>query len=197
MQILYKNIKFDSELELEYYKHLTQQGTKFIYQNEFKSPIRINLGRRKNYTPDFVVYDSTSKTITITELKGYSKWSGNEDNAIMDFMKNKVETDEFFLIDWLAENGLYPSNEWSVDYKRLKHLKTYGFVEYDFKNPNSMINQKRAKIKLLEQENKELKNHLKEYKRYFNYTYKVKKLNKSQVEWLNNFIDKESVEVEK
>ncbi len=180
----YNNISFDSELELNYYQHLKVNNTKFIYQNEYKNiPIKINIGRRKTYTPDFIVFENN--TITIVELKGYAKWSANEDNNIMDFMKNKVETDIDFLIKWLSSLNINTNNK-VIDYKRLKFLKSVGFVDYDYKNPNSLLNQKRNKIVELEIELKELKSYKKNCERYFDYIKKNKLTNK-QIEWKNNF----------
>ena len=63
-KVNYDNISFDSELEVEYYKYLKENNIRFIYQNEYKNnPIKINLGRRKTYTPDFIVFDDENKII--------------------------------------------------------------------------------------------------------------------------------------
>lgn len=176
-------IDFDSELELNYFEYLTILGIQFSYHNY--NPIKINLGRRKNYTPDFVIWDHSTATITIVELKGYAKWSANEDNNIMDFMKNKVETDQEFLISWLKENELYLTG-YKVDYQRLKYLKGHGFVDYNFKNPNSIANQRKSKIIELEAENKALKQQLKDFERYYSYL-KKEKLTKAQKTWMLEF----------
>lgn len=185
-KVNYDNIVFDSELEVEYYKYLKDNNIRFIYQNEYKNkPIKINLGRRKTYTPDFIVFDDENKIIKIIELKGYAKWSANEDNNIMDFMRNKVATDKDFLIDWLAKLDI-DTRGWDIEYHRLKHLKSFGFVEYDFKNPNTISNQRKNKIIELEKEIKELKEYKKNVERYFSYLRKTK-LNKSQKEWLLKF----------
>ena len=154
-KVRYDNIIFDSELEVEYYKYLKENNIRFMYQNEYNNnPIKINLGRRKTYTPDFIVFDDENKIIKIIELKGYAKWSANEDNNIMDFMKNKVATDKDFLIEWLAQLDI-DTRGWDIDYSRLKHLKAYGFVDFNFKNPNSISNQRKNKIIELDKEIKE------------------------------------------
>jgi len=184
MKIESNGIVFDSELELEYYNYLCKNKINFFYQNKYKG-IQINLGRRKNYTPDFVVYNHEEKTITIIEMKGYAKWSANEDNNIMDFMKNKVATDVEFLIRWLKDNNLYVEG-YTIKYSRLKHNKTYGFVDYEWKNPNSLSNRRKEKVIVLENENKALKKALKEYERYFAYKNKEKPT-KAQLEWVIAF----------
>lgn len=185
-KVKYDNIVFDSELEVEYYKYLRENNIRFIYQNEYRNiPIKINLGRRKTYTPDFIVFDDENKIIKIIELKGYAKWSANEDNNIMDFMKNKVATDKDFLIEWLAQLDI-DTRGWDIDYSRLKHLKTYGWVDFNFKNPNSISNQRKNKIIELEKEIKELELYKKNVKRYFGYLRK-NKLTKQQQEWKLKF----------
>ena len=185
-KVKYDNILFDSELEVEYYKYLKENNIRFMYQNEYKNnPIKINLGRRKTYTPDFIVFDDENKIIKIIELKGYAKWSANEDNNIMDFMKNKVATDKDFLIEWLAQLDI-DTRGWDIEYYRLKHLKTYGWVDFNFKNPNSISNQRKNKIIELEKEIKELELYKKNVERYFSYLRKDK-LTKQQKEWKMNF----------
>lgn len=185
-KVRYDNIIFDSELEVEYYKYLKENNIRFMYQNEYKNiPIKINLGRRKTYTPDFIVFDDENKIIKIIELKGYAKWSANEDNNIMDFMKNKVATDKDFLIEWLAQLDI-DTRGWDIDYSRLKHLKAYGFVDFNFKNPNTISNQRKNKIIELEKEIKELELYKKNVERYFGYLRKDK-LTKQQQEWKLKF----------
>lgn len=190
MKEIYKNRYFDSLLEVEYFKYLEENNYKFLYQDEYKAtPIKINLGRRKTYVPDFIVWDEENKVIKIIELKGYAKWSANEDNNIMDFMKHKVINDKEFLINWLIELDINVCG-YDIDYQRLKHLKNLGFVDYNYKNPNTISNQRKNKIIELEKENKELKQKIKDTERYLGYLRNIKngkKLTKSQLEWKYNF----------
>lgn len=185
-KVRYDNITLDSELEMMYYDYLVKNNIRFIYQDKYKkTPIKINLGRRKTYTPDFIVFDDENKIIKIIELKGYAKWSANEDNNIMDFMRNKVATDKDFLIEWLAQLDI-DTRGWDIEYHRLKHLKSFGFVEYDFKNPNTIANQRKNKIIELQSQLKELELYKKNVERYFGYL-KKDKLNKQQQEWKLKF----------
>lgn len=187
MKETYKNRNFDSTLEIQYFQFLEENNIRFLYQDQYKNkPIKINLGRRKTYTPDFIVFDDVNKIIKIIELKGYAKWSANEDNNIMDFMRNKVATDKDFLISWLCEIDI-DTRGWDIEYYRLKHLKSFGWVDYDFKNPNTIANKRKAKINELEIEIKELKEYQKNTQRYFSYLSKGNKLNKQQQEWKLKF----------
>jgi hypothetical protein len=183
---MYNGMAFDSEQEVLYYKKLEEEGIRFVYQSEFKKkPIEINLGRRKHYTPDFIVVDYDKEVITIVELKGYAKWSANEDDNICNFMKHKVKFDRQFLVDWLRYVGI-PVGKCEIQFQRLKYNKTYGFVDYDWKNPNSVANQRKAKIEVLTKELKEANEKIKNYDRYFSYLHK-EKLTKPQREWKEKF----------
>ena len=203
MKVNYENITFDSELEVEFYKYLELQtlencGISFLYQESYKkTPIHINLGRRKNYTPDFIVIDDNKQEIHIIETKGYAKWSANEDNNIMDFMKNKVEYDVSFLRSWLEEVFDFSfivetekANTYEIKYHRIKHLKGIGFVDYNYKNPNSISNKRKLKIEEQNSEIKELKLFKKNALRYFGYLKKIRtgnKITKVQNEWARNY----------
>ena len=189
-KVMYNNITFDSELEVDFYKCLVENNIEFIYQNEYrKTPIHINLGRRKTYVPDFIVFDNDNKKICIVEMKGYAKWSANEDNNIMDFMNNKVETDIGFLAEWLAELNI-DTRGWDITYKRLKRIKSIGFVDWNYKNPNSLSNKRKVKIAEQSLEIKDLRDFKKKVERYYGYLRKIKnneKLTKSQNEWIKEY----------
>ena len=190
MKIYLDGISYDSELEVQYLNYLKENNIKYLYQDKYRDkPIKINLGRRKTYVPDYIIFDEENKIIKIIELKGYAKWSANEDNNIMDFMKNKVLTDKQFLIDWLFSLDINIVG-YDIDYQRLKHLKGIGFVDYNYKNPNTLSNQRKNKIIELEQEIKENKEYRKNVERYFGYLKNIKngkKLTKAQIEWKNKF----------
>lgn len=182
-KVRYDNITFDSELEIEYYKHLKEQKLKFIYHP--KTPIKLN--SKNTYTPDFIVfYDNR---IEIVECKGYSQFSFLKDNMIHNVMLEK-DTDD--LINFLFDNGILESETIGKDivYKKIKFMKQFGWVDFDFKNPNTIANQRKNKIIELEQEIKENKEYRKNVERYFSYLRNIKngkKLTKAQIEWKNKF----------
>ena len=79
----------------------------------------------------------------------------------------------------------------NVVYKKIKHLQAYGFVDYDFKNPNTIANKRKEKINDLSAEIKELRDFKKNAERYFKYHLKIvknEKLTKPQKEWYCNFV---------
>jgi hypothetical protein len=176
MKIQYDGILFDSELEVEYYKHLCKEKVHFIYHP--KVPIKLNA--KNNYTPDFIVF--YQDRIEIIETKGYNQYSYMRDNMIHNAMLEKCE---YELIDYLNDNEIIVNGK-KVVYKKIKYLKGHGWVDFDFKNPNTIANKRKNKIKELESELKANRELIKNYERYFTYN-KKGKLTKKQTEWLINF----------
>ena len=183
-KIKYDNITFDSELEVQYYQYLMENHIINIYHP--KKPIYIN--SKNKYTPDFIcIYDDR---IEIVETKGYSQFSFMKDNMIHNVMLEKTNDE---LIEFLYDNGFIESELIGKDiiYKKIKYLKGFGWVDFDFKNPNTLSNKRKTKINELEKELKELKEYKKNVERYFSYIRQVKhngkKLTKTQLEWKYNF----------
>lgn len=183
MKIHYDNITFDSELEVEYYKYLKEQKLEFIYHP--KKPIHIN--SKNNYYPDFIVfYDDR---VEIIESKGYSQYSFMKDNMIHNFMLNKT-VDE--LLNFLYDNEISKQETIGKDivYRKIKYLKSFGWVDFDFKNPNTLLNKRKNKISNLNNEILILRDFKKKVDRYFTYIRKMRsneKLTKNQKEWIYNF----------
>lgn len=182
-KVRYDNVTFDSDLEVEYYKYLKEQKVNFIYHP--KKPIHIN--SKNTYTPDFIVfYDDR---IEIVETKGYNQYSFMRDNMIHNYMQEMYLDQK---LDFLYDNGVLEVETIGKDivYKKIKYLKSFGWVDFDFKNPNTLSNNRKNKIIELEKELKDLNNYKKDIERYFNYIRNInnnKKLTKQQREWKYNF----------
>ena len=195
-KVKYDDITFDSELEVEYYKYLVElrrKGEVLTFHYHPEIPIRIT--KNNTYTPDFVVF-YFNRRIEIVETKGYSQYSYMKDNMIHSIMQSKSEQE---LKDWIHENftfnfyGSVDDDNYSVVYRKVKYLKAYGFVDWDFKNPNTIANKRKEKINDLSTEIKELRDFKKEAERYFRYHLKIvnnEKLTKPQKEWYYNYIKK-------
>lgn len=189
-KVEYDGIKFDSDLEVEYYKYLQELYKKgeVVDFNYHPEQIESLVGKR-SYTPDFLVLYKDRIEIVDKAI----------DDQIHNVMLGKSTK-------WLAgyvfsnmghqtANYLPKFDEWhslalneKVVYKKIKHLKAYGFVDWDFKNPNTLANKRKEKITDLEAELKEYKNKVKEYERFMKYLYKPnKKLTKKQLHWKQNF----------
>lgn len=187
-KVIYNDIKFDSELEVEYYKYINAK--KLIFNYHPNTPIKLN--SKNTYTPDFIVmYDDR---VEIIETKGYSQFSFMKDNMIHNLMLEKT-VDE--LTNFVIANGF--KEEWlkgkDIVYRKIKFLQSHGWVDFDFKNPNTIANKRKQKITELEAENKELKEYKKKAERYFSYCKKIAqriKLTKPQQEWMKNF-EKENI----
>ena len=197
-KVKYDNITFDSELEVEYYKYLVELYAKGIITSFYYHPaIPIKITKNNTYTPDFVVF-YMDRRIEIVETKGYNPYSKMRDDMIHQVMLSKSEQE---LRDWLNKNfdSVYDNkfqlkfNNYSVVYRKVKYLKAYGFVDWDFKNPNTIANKRKEKINDLSSEIKELRDFKKEAERYFRYHLKIvnnEKLTKPQKEWYYNYMKK-------
>ena len=197
-KVKYDDITFDSELEVEYYKYLVELYEKGVITSFYYHPsIPIKITKNNTYTPDFVVF-YLDRRIEIVETKGYNPYSKMRDDMIHQVMQSKSEQE---LRDWLNKNydSLYDNkfqlkfNNYSVVYRKVKYLKSYGFVDWDFKNPNTIANKRKEKINDLSSEIKELRDFKKEAERYFRYHLKIvnnEKLTKPQKEWYYNYTKK-------
>lgn len=197
-KVKYDDITFDSELEVEYYKYLVELYAKGVISAFYYHPaIPIKITKNNSYTPDFVTFYIDNK-IEIVETKGYNPYSKMRDDMIHQVMLSKSEQE---LRDWLNKNfdSVYDNkfqlkfNNYRVVYRKVKYLKAYGFVDWDFKNPNTIANKRKEKINDLSSEIKELRDFKKEAERYFRYHLKIvnnEKLTKSQKEWYYNYTKK-------
>ena len=137
--------------------------------------------------------------IEIIETKGYNPYSKMIDDQIHNVMLSK---NQWFLANYVAGTRMYWTRfeDWdrnikngNVVYKKLKYLKAYGFVDWDFKNPNTIANKRKEKINDLSTEIKALRDFKKDAERYFRYHIKVvqnEKLTKPQKEWYYNYVKK-------
>lgn len=195
-KVNYDGLSFDSEWEKEFYLHLINDlgiSKNNIWRNIL--PIT-GLIARKRYTPDFIYLKN--KTFHIIEVKGnYNPYANHfQDEMIHKEMKNKTKDD---LREYISINGIDTYFDDKFIYEKVKFLKAYGWVDYDWKNPNTRVSQQKAKINDLSTELKELKEFKKNTMRYFGYSLKLitgKKLTKSQIAWQNNYFDKMMKEVE-
>ena len=79
-----------------------------------------------------------------------------------------------------------------VVYRKVKYLKCLGFVDWDFKNPNTIANKRKAKIDEQQDEIKALREFKKNAERYFKYHLKIvdnQKLTKPQREWYFKYVE--------
>ena len=197
-KVKYDDITFDSELEVEYYKYLVELYANGVITSFYYHPsIPIKITKNNTYTPDFVVF-YLDRRIEIVETKGYNPYSKMRDDMIHQVMQSKSEQE---LRDWLNKNydSVYDNkfqlkfNNYRVVYRKVKYLKAYGFVDWDFKNPNTIANKRKEKINDLSTEIKELRDFKKEAERYFRYHLKIvnnEKLTKPQKEWYYNYTKK-------
>lgn len=186
MKVEYKGKKFDSELEVEYYVSLIHNPdvVDFTYH-----PTQIpNLVGKRSYTPDFIV--KYIDRIEIVETKGYNPYSFRIDDAIHQAMLSK---DEKWLKEYAALNGF--NDDLKVEYKKIKYLQKFGWVDFNFKNPNTLANKRKDKISVLNHQIADFKAQLKEYDKLFKYEYLTAKITKKQKEWMHRFIERKIKEM--
>ena len=118
-----------------------------------------------------------------------------------------LSKDEYFLqayVHGVIANHVirFCSDHWIIKrvvYKKIKYLKAYGFVDWDFKNPNTIANKRKEKITDLQVEIKELREFKKNAERYFKYNLKIEnneKLTKAQRQWYFEYMEKIKQEIE-
>lgn len=182
MKIMYDNIMFDSEWEKEYYIYLKDiiKALKIKYHPE---PI-FDLVARKQYTPDFIY--QTKSTISVVEVKGnYNPFANHfQDDMIHKEMKAK---DRQWLARYFYKNGIEVKDTDILKYEKVKKLRQ-GWVDYDFKNPNTIANKRKEKITELSSELKELKQFKKDTIRYFN-LHNKSKLTVNQKEFIAKYLN--------
>lgn len=183
-KVNYNGITFDSELEVEYYKYLDSRND--ILRFKYHPKQIPNFVGKRSYTPDFIV--QYQDHWEIVECKGYNPYSKMIDDQIHNVMLSKSEQ---WLREYIQYNGYYCLDV-PVKYVKVKYLKAYGFVDWDFKNPNTLANQRKEKILSQKEEIKELKDFKKNAERYFGYHLKIvnnEKLTKSQKEWYYKYVE--------
>jgi len=180
MKVRYGDLIFDSDLEVEYYKHLMSDSKVLAFRYHPKIPIKIT--RNNSYTPDFIV--RYADRIEIVECKGYNPYSKMKDDMIHQVMLAKLESE---LIDYVVANG-FVWDEHKVVYRKIKYLKAYGFVDWDFKNPNTIANKRKEKINELSSELKELRQFKKDTIRYFS-LHNKSKLTPNQKEFIAKYLN--------
>ena len=187
----FDGITFDSEWEKDYYIYLKEE-LKADFIKYHPEPI-FDLVARKKYTPDFIY--CKEDTVSVVEVKGgYNPYANHfQDDMIHKEMKAK---DYRWLYNYFWKNGIKFTNSkdgyYDLKYEKVKKLKK-GWVDYDFKNPNTIANKRKEKINDLSSEIKELRDFKKEAERYFRYHLKIvnnEKLTKPQKEWYYNYTKK-------
>ena len=185
-RVEYMDITFDSEWEKEYYIYLRDvfKADKIIFHPE---PI-FDLVARKQYTPDFIYVKGG--TVSVVEVKGgYNPYANHfQDDMIHKEMKAK---DRNWLERYFFKNGIVVKDTDILKYEKVKKLKQ-GWVDYDFKNPNTLANKRKEKINEQKDEIKELRDFKKNAERYFTYHIKLvknEKLTKPQREWYYKYVE--------
>ena len=185
-KVEYMGITFDSEWEKDYYIYLKEE-LKADFIKYHPEPI-YDLVARKQYTPDFIYIKDN--IISVVEVKGnYNPFANHfQDDMIHKEMKAK---DRNWLERYFFKNGIVVKDTDILKYEKVKKLKQ-GWVDYDFKNPNTIANKRKEKINEQSLEIKDLRDFKKNAERYFRYHLKIvnnEKLTKVQREWYYKYVE--------
>lgn len=186
MKVNYDGLLFDSEWEKDYYCYLKYE-LKADFVKYHPDPI-FDLVARKQYTPDFIYIKGD--TYSVVEVKGnYNPFANHfQDDMIHKEMKAKNYR---WLFNYFWKNGINfrisEDGYYDLKYEKVKKLKQ-GWVDYDFKNPNTIANKRKEKITELSSELKELRQFKKDTVRYFNLHNKTK-LTAPQKEFIAKYLN--------
>lgn len=175
-----KEIQFDSELELNYYKYLLDLKKCGDVMGFKYHPSSLQILKNNKYTPDFIV--EFTDEIKVIETKGYNQFSFQRDNLIHTMMMSKTEEE---LKAYVSSNGF--AGDKKTSYQKIKYVKAFGYVDFSFKNPNTLANQRKAKVNELDAENKALKKEIKMWERYYKLIHQDKKLTPKQADFVSEF----------
>ena len=177
-KVNYDGYTFDSEWERDYYIYLTTKlkADKVIYHPE----AIYGLMARKQYVPDFIYVKDN--IISVVEVKGNYNPFANHFQDEMLHKEMKAKDRHWLEIYFSLKNNIKVHDTDILKYEKVKKLKQ-GWVDYDFKNPNTIANKRKEKISELEDELRELKDFKKDAERLFRYHFSKKKLTKKQNEW--------------
>ena len=181
-KVNYLGITFDSEWEKDYYTYLKEElkADLIVYHPE---PI-FDLVARKQYTPDFIY--RKDNVVSVVEVKGnYNPYANHfQDDMIHKEMKAKSSE---WLFNYFYKNGVIPNKTDVLQYEKVKKLKK-GWVDYDFKNPNTIANKRKEKINEQNVELKELRKFKKDTIRYFS-LHNKSKLTLNQKEFIAKYLN--------
>ena len=186
MKVNYDGLLFDSEWEKDYYCYLKNE-LKADFIKYHPDPI-FDLVARKQYTPDFIYIKGD--TYSVVEVKGnYNPFANHfQDDMIHKEMKAKNYR---WLYNYFWKNGINfrisDDGYYDLKYEKVKKLKQ-GWVDYDFKNPNTIANKRKEKITELSSELKELRQFKKDTVRYFN-LHNRSKLTLNQKEFIAKYLN--------
>ena len=189
-KVEFEGVVYDSEWEKDYYIYLRDE-LKADFIKYHPEPI-YDLVARTQYTPDFIYVKDD--TISVVEVKGsYNPYANHfQDDMIHKEMKAKNYR---WLYNYFWKNGINCTHSedgyYDLKYEKVKKLKQ-GWVDYDYKNSNTLANQRKQKIDEQKDEIKELKEFKKNAERYFTYYVKLVnmgKLTKPQREWYIKYIE--------
>lgn len=180
MEKNYDGKKFKSAKDLIYYKELLENDNVLTIYMNIKEPLIKKYG---NYTPTFIVEYGTH--YELIDIVLYTSPSKSKTILIMNEIaqKSPLELQEY------ASTVLGYKCEKRVIYRKLRYIKSLGFVNYDYDYREEKKQKLKQEVKSIYEEVKTLRAQVREYERFINLMNKGDKLRRDEKRWLNEFKD--------
>lgn len=178
MEKTYDGKKFKSTKDLIYYKELLENDNVLTIYMNIKEPLIKKYG---NYTPTFIVEYKTH--YELVDIVLYTSPSKSKTILIMNEIaqKSSLELEEYI------SSALGYKCEKRVIYRKLRYIKSLGFVNFDYDYREEKKQKQKQEIKSIYEEVKTLRAKVREYERFITLMNKGDKLRRDEKRWLNEF----------
>ena len=180
MEKTYDGKKFKSTKDLIYYKELLENDNVLTIYMNIKEPLIKKYG---GYTPTFIVEYKTH--YELVDIVLYTSPSKSKTILILNEIaqKSSLELEEYI------STALGYKCEKRVIYRKLRYIKSLGFVNFDYDYREEKKQKQKQEIKSIYEEVKSLRAQVREYEKFINLMNKGDKLRRDEKRWLNDFKD--------
>lgn len=180
MEKTYDGKKFKSTKDLIYYKELLENDDVLTIYMNIKEPLIKKYG---NYTPTFIVEYKTH--YELVDIVLYTSPTKSKTILILNEIaqKSPLELEEYI------SSALGYKCDKRVIYRKLRYVKSLGFVNYDYDYREEKKRKQKQEIKSIYEEVKILRAKVREYEKFINLMNKGDKLRRDEKRWLNEFKD--------
>lgn len=176
----YNGIEFKSEKDLLYYKELLDNDEVLTIYTQIKEPLIKKYG---GYKPTFIVEYKTH--YELVDIVIYT--SATKSKTIL--MLNEIAQKSLLELQEYISTALGYKCEKRVIYRKLRYIKSLGFVNFDYDYREDKKLKQKQEIKSIYEEVKSLRAKVREYERFITLMNKGNKLRRDEKRWLNEFKD--------
>lgn len=176
----YNGIEFSSQIGLSYYKEMLEKDFVLTIYTNIKYPLSKKYG---GYYPMFII--EYNNHYEIIDVRSYANSSNSKAVTISNEIKEKTPQE---LRDYVSNNIGFECGKPCI-YRKLRYIKTLGFVDFNFNANEAKKEKKKEEDKTLREELKELRAKVREFDKFINLMNKGDKLKRDEKRWLNEFKD--------